>query len=119
MKKENKTKQLKYLTDTKHKGRREIKEKEGERKREDHRKPPSTLTDTAWLVAGPLVVVLARDAPLPHQLERRLAGERQLVAVQEALAAAAAERRHPGVSAATPLDLWTTQKKQTPQDGAL
>lgn len=82
--------------------------------REDQRKKgprwrPRARTHAAGLVARPLVVELAGDAPLPHQLEGRLAGEGQSVAVLEAVAATMAERRHARVAAAPPLDFCNAE----------
>lgn len=69
------------------------------------------LTHAAGLVAGPLVVLLARDDPLPHQLEGRLALEGERVPVQETAARPLPVGGHAGVPAAPLLHLckWERQ----------
>lgn len=60
----------------------------------------TTLTHTAGLVAGPLVVPLTGDDSLPHQLEGGLALEGERVSVEEAAARPPPIGRDAGVPAA-------------------
>lgn len=66
------------------------------------------LTDTTGFVARPLVIVLACDGPLSHQLKGRLAEEGQHVTVLEAIAAAATKRWHPRIATASTVNFCNT-----------
>lgn len=72
----------------------------------------SVRTHAAGFIARPLVIVLAGDGPLSHQLKGRLTGEGQSVVVLEAIAAATAECWHTGVSAPPSFDLCNTGDRQ-------
>lgn len=67
-------------------------------------------TDAAGLLRGPLVVFLAGDVLLAHQLEGGKALEVQPVAVTEACAFPFAVGGNPGISAAALLDLCGGRK---------
>lgn len=67
--------------------------------------PPRSLTHAAWLLSRPLVILLARDCLLPHQLKGRLALELESVTVAKAGAFPPAIGRHAGVTAAALLNL--------------
>lgn len=69
------------------------------------RPPPCSLTHAAWLLSRPLVILLARDCLLPHQLEGRLALKLECVTMVEAGAFPPAIGRDAGIATAALLDL--------------
>lgn len=73
--------------------------------RRPHAVPSCSLTHAAWLLSRPLVILLARDCLLPHQLKGRLALKLECVTVAKARAFPLAIGGHAGVAAAALLDL--------------
>lgn len=67
--------------------------------------PPLALTHAAWLLSRPLVILLARDCLLPHQLEGRLALKVEGITVAEPGAFPPAVGRYARISTAALLDL--------------
>lgn len=68
--------------------------------------PPSrSLTHAAWLLSRPLVILLARDCLLPHQLKGRLALKLECITVAKAGAFPVAIGGYAGIPAAALLDL--------------
>lgn len=70
-----------------------------------HAASSRSLTHAAWLLSRPLVILLARDCLLPHQLKGRLALKLERVTVVKARAFPPAIGRHAGIAAAALLDL--------------
>ena len=70
------------------------------------------LTDAGGLVAGPLVVLLAGDAPLPHQLEGRLALKHQCIAMEKPDPSSFSVSRHSRVSTTPAFYLWNIDHTQ-------
>lgn len=69
------------------------------------RPPPRSLTHAAWLLSRPLVILLARDCLLPHQLKGRLALKLECVTVAEPGAFPSAVGRDARIATAALLDL--------------
>lgn len=67
--------------------------------------PPFSLTHTAWLLSRPLVILLARDCLLPHQLKGRLALKCQCVPMMKPGAFPPAVGRDSRITAAALLNL--------------
>lgn len=79
--------------------------------------PPCSLTHAAWLLSRPLVILLARDCLLPHQLKGRLALKLEGVPVAEPGAFPPAVGRYAGISAAALLDLCKRGEERTDTRG--
>ena len=81
------------------------------------RPPPRSLTHAAWLLSRPLVILLARDCLLPHQLKGRLALKLEGITVAKPGAFPPAVGRYARISATALLDLCKTGKEKTETHG--
>lgn len=81
------------------------------------RRPPRSLTHAAWLLSRPLVILLACDCLLPHQLKGRLALKLECITVAKPGAFPPAVGRYARISATALLDLCKTGKEKTETRG--